>query len=866
VRRVLVVVAMLLVALAPPAAAADPTPAPSPGLPRACADALALIDAGRPQDAVTLVEAYRASGTTGPAVPAQALDRTCVDAHAAALAAVATAQDLALDARRLVPGGARPTTATPESWSAATSRAEQALALDVQNAEAAEVLRSAPQPAPAERVHQAWSGFVDAVGPLGAPLLALAVAVLVLAALARLVAPATLRWPAMTAPQRRFAAVLGWTAVVAGAMLLAWGPVAASSTWSGTDLRAVGTAVGALLALAAACAAGAAVLAAWYLVEDADRDARTRWWAWTTGALGVVAVALAGQGVSARGVAGTLLAGASIAALGVLLLGTVLATRLRLTIEVTSGAGERRSSGEGTGGAHLVALLGELGAEPPQGLEVPRGTDINALSGSALAELPQQAFVKAVVTVVQGLLGSVPWRVTVEEKDADHLAVIVTRNGRAAGSAVIDKADVLRFDTSDPTSAADAARVDLYRAAAAVVLMTLARHHTGFDGLCGATLWRSLALQYIAQSDLATIPARRGSLLARAVDLDPANDLAQVALAYHTARHDTDREDLDEYRDWLGGFAERTAGRSGYRSLRLRALYSRAVAAVNACFATTRDGSAATGHLDEAAVTAVRNLLDALAGERATGREDALVVSLQDAAKSMYYQAATAEPQVVAQATVAPLSEAYARAMGSPPVESWRTVPPLVATPTGEYNLACTYAILVPLLPEHVLRTTKHLRRAVVLTSLRDWLHEDPMLERYREQPDYLTEFGQDPVDLLTVAPFAPHATALRAAGLVDEDRIVQQSDPALAALLGTTPESAATVRAAAHLSTRIPPWAGRYDILDVLVAHGVDTVDVTGPGLPPDVARAVRSRVARLRLTPDDRERLEEGITSWLG
>ncbi|KFD42768.1 hypothetical protein IU11_17875, partial [Cellulosimicrobium sp. MM] len=367
---------------------------------------------------------------------------------------------------------------------------------------------------------------------------------------------------------------------------------------------------------------------------------RTRWWAWATAVAGVAAVAavvlsaraLGGPGTVAAGpvAAGSLAAGAVLAALGVLLVATVLATRLRLTIEVTSGrSGDRTTSHEGTGGARLVALLGELGAEPPRGLEVPRGTDISALSGSALSELPQGAFVKAVVSLAQGVVGSVPWRVTVEERDADHLAVVVTRNGRAAGSAALDRAGLLRFDPEDPTSAAAAAQVDLYRAAAAVVLLTLARHHAGFEGLCGATSWRSLALQYVAQSDLADAPDRERELLARAVDVDPRNDLAQVALAHAEGRHHTLREDLDAYGRWLDRFVARTAGRSGHRSLRLRAQYSRAATTVNACFAPGRDGDDPAGTLDATAVDAVRALLEALAVERAAGREDALVVRLR---------------------------------------------------------------------------------------------------------------------------------------------------------------------------------------------------------------------------------------------
>lgn len=908
--RRLLALAALLVALAPApgAAAADAAGTdPAATTPRACADALALLDDSRPRDAVALVDAYRATASS-PADPA-ARATACADVRDAAVAARDTAATLAAEAEALEPGGARPTSGEAESWAAAQARAEQALALDAQDARAAAVVRAAQEEETTvpDRAASAWDGFVEAVSPLGPPLLALLVGVLVLAVVARLVVPVTLRWPVLSAGERVRAGAAGWGALVAGAALLVWGPAAGASTWTGSGVAGATLAV-VVLVLGFVAGVVAVALALGRLVAPGARHDRTRWWAWAAAVAGVAAVAavvlsaraLGGPGTVAAGpvAAGSLVAGAVLAALGVLLVATVLATRLRLTIEVTSGrSGDRTTSHEGTGGARLVALLGELGAEPPRGLEVPRGTDISALSGSALSELPQGAFVKAVVSLAQGVVGSVPWRVTVEERDADHLAVVVTRNGRAAGSAALDRAGLLRFDPEDPTSAAAAAQVDLYRAAAAVVLLTLARHHAGFEGLCGATSWRSLALQYVAQSDLTDAPDRERELLARAVDVDPRNDLAQVALAHAEGRHHTLREDLDAYGDWLDRFVTRSEGRSGYRSLRLRAQYSRAATTVNACFAPGRDGDDPAGTLGATAVDAVRALLEALAVERAAGREDALVVRLQDAVESLYRQAeATApalEPVAAQRVPAAPGTEPSDRTGSSETAESVETArsaetsrerlrrayraalardpdgadAPSPTTPTGEYNLACTYAVrTTPLGAADALRTTDHLRRAVVLADLRAWLHDDPMLAAYRERPEYAAEFGQDPLDLLSVAPFARYAPALRAWGLTTEQRIVAVPPPDLAALLGTTPEEAARVRAAAHLAADLPALPGRCDVLDVLLVHDVGALPPAGQGLPDDVARAVRSRVGRLRLTPSERDRLRSALAGWLG
>ncbi|MBE9928369.1 hypothetical protein G8C93_21050, partial [Cellulosimicrobium cellulans] len=83
-------------------------------------------------------------------------------------------------------------------------RAEQALALDAQDARAAAVVRAAQdeETTVPDRAASAWDGLVEAVSPLGPPLLALLVGVLVLAVAARLVVPVTLRWPVLSAGER----------------------------------------------------------------------------------------------------------------------------------------------------------------------------------------------------------------------------------------------------------------------------------------------------------------------------------------------------------------------------------------------------------------------------------------------------------------------------------------------------------------------------------------------------------------------------------------------------------------------------------------------------------------------------------------
>ncbi|WP_194521137.1 hypothetical protein [Cellulosimicrobium sp. JZ28] len=291
--RRLLALAALLVALAPApgAAAADAAGTdPAATTPRACADALALLDDSRPRDAVALVDAYRATASS-PADPA-ARATACADVRDAAVAARDTAATLAAEAEALEPGGARPTSGEAESWAAAQARAEQALALDAQDARAAAVVRAAQEEETTvpDRAASAWDGFVEAVSPLGPPLLALLVGVLVLAVVARLVVPVTLRWPVLSAGERVRAGAAGWGALVAGAALLVWGPAAGASTWTGSGVAGATLAV-VVLVLGFVAGVVAVALALGRLVAPGARHDHTRWWAWATAVAGVAAVA-----------------------------------------------------------------------------------------------------------------------------------------------------------------------------------------------------------------------------------------------------------------------------------------------------------------------------------------------------------------------------------------------------------------------------------------------------------------------------------------------------------------------------------------------------------------------------------------------
>jgi hypothetical protein len=257
---------------------------------------------------------------------------------------------------------------------------------------------------------------------------------------------------------------------------------------------------------------------------------------------------------------------------GTVLTSWAVAKRLRLTVEVTNAKGERDRAGT----AHVVALLNELGAEPPKGLEVPRASDVQALDG-ALKLLPEGTIGKALGSAIEWLFGLSPWTVVVDQESDDVHSVEISRNGRSAGSAVIDRdqlglrVPLPRSPGTSRTGGGDAAKEealpDLHRLAAAVVLTTLAEKHDGFKGLCEATDWRSLGLHYVATTDFDDSPKEARPLLARATELDPDNLSAQVAWRYAVYREATEAPDLKAYIRWLDVTIEHvTEGEAGGRA------------------------------------------------------------------------------------------------------------------------------------------------------------------------------------------------------------------------------------------------------------------------------------------------------------
>jgi hypothetical protein len=803
-----------------------------------CVAAVLLVRDGFPRRALALVETASQPATAPPCASVVA------DAQAAAQVASLKAQAAA----ELAEG---------EEWDKVTEAAAAALELDRDNAAAAELQVQAQKAIAAgeadeagatEKAKSSVEQLVDQwkvllkkqLTPLGSLLLPLVGMLLLLVILARLVVLVVREWPEPESPPTgsrerdlfRPLILVGGVVSVAGASFVA--SVALSDTYSAPVSRPmVGWAVVvAFLASAPVVAAALQMKAQREAPPEAQREAQPeappqappeeprKARAEDTMprqpkvagvvAVGVAAVGLALLGALVRGLEGTdvtreaelawaLGLAGLLAVQGVWLLAWWLATRIRLDVKASSEAEI------GT----LAALLSELGAEKPKGLEVPRGADVTALDG-ALAALPDNPVLKVLKDILRSISGVTPWTATIEG-DAKARVVTVVRNGRTVGSAIIDPQRMRLVPSTDAsgdggseaattasstTSSETDAPDHTLKMAAAFVLMTMAEAHPVIRrGLAGAVTWTSLGYHYVAT----TFPpgdAEAQRLLARALDEDPENRAARLAFRHAVDRESVDCDSLSRYATFLESFVADLNEKSSMfdiETLKLRATYTRAIIEVNAIYAHENGKHGA----DEG--TCSFNL----AAHRGAAR--AALESLDTLTRRAVHDPLRAFKSQFSD-DVAGLRLLVGLDAGDPKPNS----------PTGMYNLGCTYAsrgdVDWPLaaaapaaqpsdrIPDDEL-ARGWLDLACQDPRKKEWLTKDPQLEGFRKRVTYRTGYLADPrTDFFTLSTVKPLAKPLRSAGFGDVSLIAQANPVALGSLLPADPTVSAQLVELAQL------------------------------------------------------------------
>ena len=249
-----------------------------------------------------------------------------------------------------------------------------------------------------------------------------------------------------------------------------------------------------------------------------------------------------------------------LAALGVGIVGRTRGIGMGLLIQ-----GHDKTGADDAGlGAFVRARLYSLGSQQPKGILVTQQTDTSTLPSGALGLIPAGSPAKLAALFVSLFTPPTPWRVDVTEQGDGSVVVAVRRNRQVADAAVIrpsslelpstqanggsaaadagDSAPAAGPDVlaGDPGGAGGDWTTELRTAAATFTLLALSKRYDHLNlGLCGATDWRSVALQVIAADPASQLSAKdKHAVLVHAVADDRGNKAAELALlndCYRTA-------------------------------------------------------------------------------------------------------------------------------------------------------------------------------------------------------------------------------------------------------------------------------------------------------------------------------------------
>ncbi len=416
-------------------------------------------------------------------------------------------------------------------------------------------------------------------------------------------------------------------------------------------------------------------------------------------------------------------------AVGAVVWAVVLGSRMRLTVQV------RDSDGKVDDGAttQLVALLSEFGGKPPRGLEVPVGPDVETLTGKAITDV-KAGWLAAALTVLQAVLGVTPWRVVVDLRENGDAYAVATRNGRSAGSAKIDATPLknARLAEDGLPVAVSEWKVDPIVMAAAFVLLTLdAGYASGFEALAGAREWQSVGWQYEA-SRPSTSREAKIALLSRAIQRDPGNLPAQMALQFELYRREQDDDVLERYEAWLVANAASTVATDN-PYLRLRLLHSATAVALN------------------------RHEMRERWSRQGSSRSAARAIELSEQLKRQVRQLKRADPFRVTLEPVAQVLSAVAKSSEVP-----YQVTTMLGSPTLDFDLACFYASR-----SQDRQALDRLASTMARPDGRAMVLADPFLQTLAASASFRTRYpGTARTDWLTLDIVSENAVALRSAGL----------------------------------------------------------------------------------------------------
>jgi hypothetical protein len=411
----------------------------------------------------------------------------------------------------------------------------------------------------------------------------------------------------------------------------------------------------------------------------------------------------------------------------------------RIQIEAKAGNGKAKRDGPST--EYLLARIKTLGLEQPHSLRFARNSKaFSALNSTDLSATPAGQIGSVIARVVFALRPGLTWHATVTFVDDGRLAMMLSRNGRLAAADAFSRRDVsLSPIKGADHDSIDRARAQLLTGAAAFVLLKLAEVYPRLrQGLCGATRWRSIALQVIASSNSLSGDAENPlALLRLAANLDPGNRFAQyeyiraLAVEYEqTEFNESTAMRLDELAQ-----AIMSENEPGYAGLKLRILYDSAVDWLT--IAARSSGQQRERSLQRAAAS-VTSLKDLCRSQTVTSVPD-----LKQIAEILESEADCLESNIGAFTH----DEAGDR--------------PAKLSPALAYNYACFEARRLTLPGTNgparngVLDLLFHdLSFALTTKETKAYARKDPFFDGVRDEPRFIALVDPAPTEFLDLAPY----------------------------------------------------------------------------------------------------------------
>lgn len=302
----------------------------------------------------------------------------------------------------------------------------------------------------------------------------------------------------------------------------------------------------------------------------------------------------------------------ALAALGIVIIAASVGQGCRLEVGVQNS----KSDQDAPATAYLLGRLRTLGKEQTQGISASDvsslATSLGSLGQQDLSGIPGNQVAATLMRVWSAVRPDLTWRAQITIADGNRVAMRLLRNGRLARASIFSRNDLgLSVVPEDQTAepAAHRAWAQLLTGAAAFIITELSLVHPLLRrGLCGATEWRSVALQVIGSSVSLGEHEDANALLSQAANMDPGNAIAryeyirrldkQLKVPYDVdildVYEDLRREALTDPRPrWVDAALRRRyltgpKPRPGWESLYMSVLYRAANAALGVC-ATSQD-------------------------------------------------------------------------------------------------------------------------------------------------------------------------------------------------------------------------------------------------------------------------------------